>query len=120
MVTCTLIAQGTLDQDEIRCGSYSADLARRRDADEQPASGNEQLFGYEHREGRTHSAAYDAHLAGTIEVEGEKVGMVAGPPLMGSGCSGTLEMAHNVAIGIEDADSRDSGERQPFLPACLA
>ena len=55
---------GTLDQDEIGRGSVSADVARRRDADEQPAPGSKQLFGYEYREGCTHRAAYDAHLAG--------------------------------------------------------
>ncbi len=59
-------------------------------------------------------------LSDVVEVEDEKVGIVAGPPFMDTSGTGPLEVPHDVAIGIEHTHRRNGDERQPLLPPCLA
>ena len=48
-----------------------------------------------------HRAADDAHFADAVEVEGDELGVIAGPPLVRAACTGSLEMPHDVTVGIE-------------------
>ena len=52
------------------------------DADEQPTARRKKLFGHEHRERSADRAADDADFADTVEIEGEKFRVIAGPSFM--------------------------------------
>lgn len=107
MIARSFVAQGAVDQDELGGRSVVGDLAGGRDADEQPTAGGKKLLSYEHRKRGACRAADNAHLSDTVEVEDQKVGMVAGPPPMGTSGTGPLEVPHDVAVGIEHTHWRN-------------
>ena len=119
MITRPLVAQRAVDQDEVRRRSDGIDLAGRGNADEQSAAGREELLGDQHGERRADGAADDADLADAVEIEGKKLGVVAGPSFMDAAGAGPLEVTDDVTVRIEHADFGHSDERQLPLPARL-
>ena len=119
MIARSLVAQRAVDQDEIGRRPDRIDLAGRRNANEQPAAGREELLGDQHGEGCADRAADDPDLADAIEIEGKKLGMVAGPPFMDAPGAGPLEVTDDITVRIKHADFGDSDERQLSLPARL-
>jgi len=78
MIARSLVAQRALDQDEIGRLAYQGDLARRGDADQEPATRGEHLLGHQYGIGRSDRAANDAEaLAGVLEAV--HFAVVAGP-----------------------------------------
>jgi len=116
MIARPLVAQRTVDQDEVR---RRPDLSGRGDADEQSATGREELLGDQHGEGCANGAANDADLADAVEIEGKKLGVITGPTFMDTAAAGPLEMTDDITVRIEHADFGDSDERQLPLPARL-
>jgi hypothetical protein len=112
-----LVPQRAVDQDEVWRGPDRSNLASGRDADQQTAAGREKLLGDQHREWRTDSAADNTYLADAIEIEGEKLGVIAGPSLMDVTGAGPFEVAHDIAVRIEHADLGHGNERQLSLSA---
>lgn len=84
VITRSLVAQRTIDQDEVWRGSVIGDLAGGRNTDEQPAAGGKELFGHEHRERSAHGAADNPGFSNAIEIEGEELSVVASPPRVGA------------------------------------
>jgi hypothetical protein len=119
VITRPLVAQRSVNQDEVRRRPDWGDLSGGRDADEKSAAGREELLCHEHGERRTNGAADDPDLADAAEIEGKKLGVVAGPTVMDAAGAGPLEVADDVTVWIEHADFGHSGERQLPLPARL-
>jgi hypothetical protein len=64
-------------------------------------------------------AADDPDLADTVEIEGKKLGVVAGPTFMDAAGAGPLEVTDDITVRIEHADFGHSNKRQLPLPAGL-
>ena len=110
-----LVAQRAVDQHEVGCRAGRHDLSRRGDADEQAAAGGEELLGHQHRERGADRTSDDAEELAVLRHRDE-IGVVAGPFRQGPGPAGGLQVTHEVAIRIEDADLRHVSRWQGFLP----
>src|SRR5262249_22298604 len=104
---------------EVRRGSDRSNLAGGRHADQQTATGHEKLLSDQHREWCSDGAANDAHLTDTIEIEGQKFSVIAGPSFMDAAGTRSFEVTDNVTVRIEYADFGDGDQRQPSLPTRL-
>ena len=78
VITGTFVAQCAIDDDKIRRGTIRRDLARRREAEQEPAPAREQLFRDQHGKRRAHRAADNAHRL-AVEYEGMQLCVIAGP-----------------------------------------
>jgi hypothetical protein len=83
-------------------------LTRRGEANEQLAATGKQLFGYEDGEGCTNDPANNPDLL-TAEVECVEFGVITGPAREWLCRPSQSQSAHQVAIGVENADR---GHRQ--------
>src|SRR6516225_4665727 len=113
MVTCAFIAQGAVDDDEIRRRPLRNNLPSRGDADEKPTSRDKQLFCEQHGKRRAHRTADDSEALSSV-YEFVKISVIACPVLAAAGAPGFGERPQDVAIGIEDANFWHRSTRQIF------
>ncbi len=119
MVTRALIAQRAVDHHEIGRASRGSDLPRRSEADQKLAPGGEQLLGHQHREGRPDDTADNPDPA-PGKVECVEFGVIAGPVGEGDRRAALAQLAHEVAIRIENAAGRRLRIAEPFLSPGLS
>ena len=115
MVTRPLIAQRAVDDDEIRGRSSRSNLARRGDAHQNLATAGEQFFGNQDGERRADGAADDPDRL-TGQREGVEHGVIAGPVRKRLRLTGLPQPAHDIAVGIQDAERRHIDRCQTLLP----
>ena len=115
VVTRALVAKRAVDDDEIRRLSGRSDLARRRDAHQQLAAAGEQFFGNQDGERRADGAADDPDRL-TGQREGVERGVIAGPIRKRLRLTGLPQPAHDIAVGVQDAERRHIDRRQALLP----
>ena len=82
------------------------------------AAGREKLLG--DQDGKC-GADRTTHNAVVVPVVTENIqlGVIAGPALVAAGAFCGAQVAHDVAVRIENADFRNGDVREPFLPARL-
>src|SRR5262249_4539563 len=113
------IAQGAVNDDEIRRVSSRDYLAGRGQTDERAASASEKLFRDQYRKRRANYAAKNANRL-SAKGEGVEIGMIAGPSVEALCVPGSFEASQDVAVRIEDTDWRHIDDRQAFLAAGFA
>lgn len=114
----SLVAQRTVDEDEVRSLSGWHDLTGGGDADEELAARGEQFLGDQHGERCANGAPQDAdHLP--LQLQFVELGVITGP-IRASAHAAMPQMAPKVTVGIQHADSRHFPDRNRFLPPCLA
>src|SRR5579863_4832233 len=119
MIARALVAQRAINDNEVRWRLNWCNLARRCHAEKKPAARCEQFFGDEDSERGANGATDDAVFAAFV-MKPKKLSMVTCPTSMAIGAASGAQMPHDVPIWIENADFRDNGNRQTFLPSRLA
>gem|GEM_PF-4644619 len=119
VVTGALVAQGLVDDDEVRRLGDRCDRPRGGDADQQLTARYGELFGQEHRERGADCAADDTDL-GAAEIEDPQGRVVAGPPRMLDRGAGGCEVADDVAVGVKQAHFRNRDVRPVALASPFA
>ena len=106
MIARAFIPEGAFDQDEARRVIYRRELASRGDADHEPASRSEQLFGHEYGERRTYRPAYDAvrHVLLCVIIQ---TSVVACPVRVFFGAARLLQVPDDIAVRVKLADLWD-------------
>ena len=119
MVARSLIAQCALNENVIGRRAVIGDLARRRKAQNQAASGGRKLLGDEHGKRTADRTADDAQPVAALKPF-PHLGVVAGP--MGRPCRAMAltQVVNNVAVRIENANGRHRAGRKAFLPSRFA
>src|SRR5436190_20813728 len=100
MVTCALVAQRAVDQNEIGWRPLLDDLPGRSHADQQAAAGGKQLLRQQHGKGGTHGAADDAEMLVPVR-EFVEVGVVTGPASGAAAPSALGERSDDIAVRVE-------------------
>ncbi len=119
MIARAFVAESAVDQNKIRRWTDISNPTGRRHADEQLATGGEELFGHEYGEGGADGTANDADLPDAFKFERQKLGVVASPALMNMAKACSLQMADDIAVRVKNADIRHRQDRKPLLPTRL-
>jgi len=112
MVARALVAQGAVDDDEVRGRSGRHDLSGRCDAQQQAAPAGKQFLRDQDSGRRADGAANDpGRLA--RERRSVELGVIAGPAVERFGSPLSPQLANHIAVRIEDADRGhiDGGQR---------
>ncbi len=106
--------QRSVDQDEAGQVQVGRDLTGRRDADQQPATGGEELLGDPDGEGRADGAAdhADAHV---VDRRFPQVGVVARPDQGARGASSGLKMPSYAPKRSRAAPDLIGGQRRAWI-----
>ena len=118
VVARSFVSERPVDDDEIRRRLRRNNLACRCHTYKQLAARGEELLGDQNREGGADGAADNAIIY-PLMFEGMEVGVIAGPQRRTASATRREEVAHNVAIRIEDADFRDGAGADALLPPRL-
>src|SRR5262249_9176392 len=119
VIARAFIAQRTVDHDEIRRSLHVSNLPSRRDADEKTTPGGEKLLGDQDGKGGSDRATNDAAFVPLLAKD-VQVGVVAGPAVVAAGAFGGAQIAHDVAVRIENTDFRNSDVWELLLPTRLS
>ena len=111
MVARAFIAQRTIDQDEVWCRPIVGYLTGGRDADQQVATGREELLGYKHSKGGTYRTTDHPDLADIVDFKDYQLSVIAGPTLMNAPRTPLLKVPHHVAVRVQHAGCGDAGKR---------
>ena len=111
MIAGALVAQRAVDHDEIGRLAERRDLAGRGHADEKTAPRREQLLGDQHGKSGADGAADDTEAHRRV-LELEQFGVVASPAGRRLSPARAAQGAHDVPVGVEQADFRHVGQRQ--------
>jgi hypothetical protein len=118
MVTGPFIPQGAVYHDEVRGLSRRNNLTCRGEANEQLAPAGEQLLGYKNGEGCTNDPANNPYLL-PAEVECVEFGVIAGPARERLCRPSLSQPAHQIAIGVKNADGGHRQSIKPLLSPCF-
>ena len=119
VVAGAFVAQGAIDDDKVRRGAARGDLARRCEAEQEPAAAGEQFFGNQNSKWRADNRADNPYrLSGQFKAV--QLCVIARPGLKRLRSVFPSEPPHDVAIGIENADGWHVDIREPFLPPRFA
>ncbi len=119
MITCSLIAQGAINHDEIWRLTGGNDLTGGGNANQNVASAGEKLLRYEYSERRTYRAANNPNFA-PRKIERVEFGMITWPSLKRTRLPGASEPADNIAVRIKHTDTRHVTGINPLLSARFA
>ena len=114
MVAGALITQCLVDENEIGRRSELGDLPGGSHADEEPASGREQLLRDQNGKRRADRTADQAHFDAACG-EAVELGVIAGPAGIQTCASILCEVPDDVAIGVENAYPRNAHCPDPLL-----
>ena len=108
-----------VDDDEVRRVVERCDGAGRGHRDDQVAARPDQLLRDEHGVRSTDRTRHDADLA-VAQLRHPEFAVIAGPVLVTSCVAGRTEVAHHVAVGVEQAHLRHRSVTQVSLTTRLA
>ena len=118
MVASPFIPQGAVDHDEVRRLPRRNNLARRGEANHELASTGKQLLSNKDGEGRTNDPANNPDSV-AAEVERVEFGVITRPTCERLCRPSAPQLAHQVAIRVQNADRGHLRSSKPLLSPCL-